>query len=213
MKLAHTLILGSLVVASMTAVAQDKKTQPAPVPAKPADAKADTKASPDASAEQAKWMAYMTPGEMHAILASEEGEWQEVMTFWEKPGAEPQKGDASCKTSMILGGRYQEALHTGTMMGMPFEGRLTIGYDNILKVFQSSWVDNMGTGIMNLTGKYDEKANTINYTGKGVDPSTGKQTDIRHVVKITDEKTRKIEMYCTKDGKEFKNMEIVMTRK
>jgi hypothetical protein len=99
------------------------------------------------------------------------------------------------------------------MMGMPFEGRSTVGYDNARKVFQSTWVDNMGTGIMYLEGKYNDKDNLISFTGKAVDPGTGKEEKVREVFKFIDENTRMMEMYMTKDGKEFKNMEIKITRK
>ncbi len=35
-------------------------------------------------------------------------------------------------------------------MGMPFEGMGIDGYDNLAKQYVSTWVDNMGTGIMNI---------------------------------------------------------------
>lgn len=77
----------------------------------------------------------------------------------------------------------------------------------------STWVDNMGTGIMYMEGKYDEKSKSINFAGKCVDPTSGKEESVREVFKIVDDKTQFMEMYMTKGGKEFKNMEIKFTKK
>lgn len=57
---------------------------------------------------------------------------------------------------MILGGRYQQSMHTGSFNGMPFEGISLVGYDNTKKVFMSSWADNMGTGSMYMEGTWDQ---------------------------------------------------------
>jgi len=99
------------------------------------------------------------------------------------------------------------------MMGMPFEGRSLVGYDNLRKVFQSTWVDNMGTGIMVMEGKYNESTKTINFKGTMVDAMTGKMENVRESFKIIDDKTQMMEMWMTKDGKEFKNMEIKFMKK
>jgi hypothetical protein len=53
-------------------------------------------------------------------------------------------------------------------------------------------------------------------TLKGVqtDPTTGKDSDIREVMKITDDNTFSLEMYGTgMDGKEMKFMEAIYKRK
>ena len=163
--------------------------------------------------EQQAWMEYMTPGKVHEMIAKSDGDWTEEITFWMEPGGQPTK--TSCKTTnkMIMGGRYQYSTVSGDMMGMPFEGIILLGYDNGKKIFQSIWIDNFGTGIMNMEGTYDEATNTINLKGKGYDPLTGKDLDMRQVYKVIDNNNHLIEMYCTKDGTEYKNMEMTMTRK
>lgn len=198
MKLKYTLITGLFLFASATLVAQDKTQQ---------------KNDGPSDADQKAWMDYMTPGPMHQMLASQAGEWHEDLTFWMAPGGPATKAEAEASNSMILGGRYQVSVHKGMMMGMPFEGRSTVGYDNAKKVFQSTWVDNMGSGIMFMEGKYDEATKTLTTKGKGIDPGTGKEENVREVIKFIDDKTHQMEMYMTKDGKEFKNMEIRFTKK
>ncbi|MEO5892985.1 MAG: DUF1579 domain-containing protein [Ferruginibacter sp.] len=159
------------------------------------------------------WQNYMTPGEVHKMMALSDGEWNEEVTMWMDPSAPPTKAIATAKNEMILGGRYQLTKSKGTMMGMPFEGMSIVGYDNAKKIFTTTWVDNFGTGTMTLEGTWDSQTKSITSKGKAVDPGTGKDMLIREVMKFIDNDTQEMTMYETRDGKEIKTMEIKMTRK
>lgn len=163
--------------------------------------------------EMQKWMAYMTPGAMHQMLAKSNGTWNEEMTMYSTPSAPPQKLMATCEYKMIMGGRYLEANHTGTFNNMPFQGNNIIGYDNNKKVFQSMWIDNMGTGITYMEGTYDSATKMVTLTGKMMDAMSGKEEDVKQTWKFVDDNTLMVEMYKVTDGKEFKMMEIKLTRK
>ena len=165
------------------------------------------------AAEQKAWNDYMTPGDVHQMLAKSNGEWNEEMTMWMEPGAEPVKSTATAVNKMILGGRYQHSTHTGTVMGAPFEGIAITGYDNAKKMLVSTWIDNMGTGIMYSEGKWNDASKSAEFTGTAIDPVSGKELKIRQIMKTIDDDTEMMEMYTTRDGKEFKSMEIKMTRK
>jgi hypothetical protein len=158
------------------------------------------------------WQSYMTPGDIHKMIAKSDGKWNSEVTMWMAPDTPPTKSKSVCENTMILGGRYQQSIHKGTMMGMPFEGISLLGYDNAKKIFLSTWIDNMGTGIMQMEGTWDEATNSINFKGKSVDPTTGKDIDIREVFKLVDDNNQTMEMYCTTDGKEMKTMEIKFSR-
>ena len=159
-------------------------------------------------------MDYMTPGDVHKMLAKSDGEWNEDISMWISPGAPLQKSTATCTNKMIMGGRYQVSNHSGNMMGMPFEGMSTVAYDNAKKSFVTTWVDNMGTGIMVLEGKWDDNTKTLNLKGKQTDPTTGKEIMVRETFQIIDDDKQKMEMFMTPAGsKEYKSMEIVLTRK
>ncbi len=165
-------------------------------------------------AEMKAWMEYMTPGDVHKMLAKSDGEWDEEISMWMAPDAPAQKNKAICVNKMILGGRYQSSTHTGSFNGMPFEGISTVAFDNAKKKFITTWVDNMGTGIMIMEGNWDEKTKTLHTKGKQTDPMSGKDMDIRETFQIIDDNTQKIEMFMTPvGGKEFKTMEILFTRK
>ncbi len=113
---------------------------------------------------------------------------------------------------MIMGGRYQKSVTTGTMMGMPFEGQGVIGYDNALKKFQSTWIDNFGTGTMIMEGIFFDKVKIIEFKGKVVDPVSGKELDARETMRLISKDEMQMEMFVMQDGKESKTMEIVFTR-
>ncbi|MBC7950013.1 MAG: DUF1579 domain-containing protein [Chitinophagaceae bacterium] len=168
----------------------------------------------DSATMMKSWMEFMTPGEPHAMMAKSNGTWNGEMTMWMEEGGAPQKSMVKSVNTMILGGRYQQSKHTGSFEGMPFEGVATMGYDNAKKMYVSSWVDNMGTGIMNLSGTWDDASKTVTLTGTQTNPATGKDCDIKETFKIVDENTQIMEMWGPdmKTGKQFKTMEIKYTR-
>ena len=167
----------------------------------------------DSVAQMKAWQAYATPGDAHKMMAAEVGSWTNEMTFWHGPDEQPMKAISTSEVRMLLGGRYQEMLYKGDMMGMPFEGRSTLAFDNTTKEYTSTWIDNMGTGMMVMKGKMEPGAKSMELTGDMVDPVRGRAVKCREVYTIVDDNTRKMEMFDNKSGKEFKSMEIVMKRK
>ena len=167
----------------------------------------------DSAAQMKAWQEYATPGNPHKLMADEVGTWNCDMTFWSEPNGKPEKATSTADIKMILGGRYQEANYKGTMMGQPFEGKSTLAYNNASKEYTTTFIDNMGTGMMVAVGKYDEATKSMELKGDMVNPMNGKKTPYREVYTIVDPKTRKMEMYDVKNGSEYKSMEIVMTKK
>ncbi|MUV02121.1 DUF1579 domain-containing protein [Flavobacterium rakeshii] len=160
------------------------------------------------------WNEYMTPGEAHKMMANEEGKWNCEMTFWMGPDMPGEKYTSGCEVKMILGGRYQQSTYSGEMMGMPFEGISTVAYDNATNEYVSTWIDNMGTGMMVMRGTFNGNTRTTTLNGTMVDPVTKTAKEVRELYDIVDENTRKMQMFETpKGGKKYKSMEIIMTRK
>ena len=155
---------------------------------------------------------FFTPGAMHQWLASFTGTWQADVISYMDP-AKPDTSKLTQTYSMILNGLYQEAKLTGTMMGMPFEGRSLNGFDNAKKKFQSTWMDSFSSGFTYMTGDYDSSSKTLNLKGTQSNPSTGKDMGIREVMKIIDENTYSLIMYGdAPGGKEIKYMEGTFKR-
>ncbi len=167
----------------------------------------------DSAAQMKAWAEYATPGNPHKMMADETGTWNCDMTFWMEPNGKPEKANSTAVIKMILGGRYQEGNYKGTMMGQPFEGKSTLAYNNASKEYTTTFIDNMGTGMMVAVGKYDEKSKSMELKGEVVNPLNGKKTPYREIYTIVDTTTRKMEMFDTKNGEEFKSMEIIMKKK
>lgn len=190
----------------------------APADSAKTDSSATTKeeaaAPPDSATMMKAWMDYMTPGEMHKMMENCNGEWVSEMTMWMAPDAPPTQNTSACTNKMILGGRYQQSEHKGNFDGMPFEGISTTGFDNAKKKFVSTWIDNMGSGMMYMEGTYDAASKTMSCSGKQVDPVSGKDMDVRQTLTFVDNDHQTMEMFMTPvGGKEYKNMEIKYTRK
>ena len=162
-----------------------------------------------------KWMEFATPGEPHQRLAEMVGEWDYEMTWWMAPDAPPETSSGTMTAEMSMDGRYLIENWTGTAMGQPFSGRSTMGYDNFRDEYISTWIDNMGTGIMVSRGQYDPAQDALVTTGTFDDIMTGERDKtMRGVSKRLDENTLHVEMYVPgPDGQEFKTGEIHATRK
>jgi Protein of unknown function (DUF1579) len=169
----------------------------------------------DTAQENKAWMESMTLGEPHKMLAKGAGTWNADMTMWMTNGEPPMKMTATSVNTMVLNGAYQQSKHTGTMMGMPFEGMSTTGYDNVKKEYFSTWIDNMGTGLMVMTGNWDNSTKSLTLSGKMKNPVNGMECTEREVFTFPDDNHQTLEMYGPdrKTGKEFKMMEIKYTRK
>ena len=157
----------------------------------------------------------MTPGEMHKAIAKLAGDWTFTNTMWMAPGQPPVESTGTMHAEKILGGRYVQSVWKGSMMGQEFEGHATEGYDNVAQQYVSTWVDNMGTGIMVSTGTCDAGGKKCTSTGSFSDPMTGGQSTMKSVITWIDDNSFKNEMYG-KDpasGQEYKMMEIVSKRR
>lgn len=144
------------------------------------------------------------------MLAAQSGNWTSDIKMWMDPSKPPMTSKSKDVYKMVLGGRYQESTHNGSMMGEPFTGVSTLAYDNAKKKFINTWIDDMGTGLMVMEGDYDAASKTLNLKGEMVDPTTGKDCKVRQVVTFVDDKNMSVEMYMNPPGldKEFKTMEI-----
>ncbi|TDH27013.1 DUF1579 domain-containing protein [Segetibacter sp. 3557_3] len=179
-----------------------------------ATATADEWVPVDSATAMRTMMEVGTPGEQHAMLAKGDGKWNAQMMMWMSPEAPPMTSTSTVVNKMIYGGRYQQTSFKGDMMGMPFEGTSTTGYDKAKKVYFTTWMDNMSTAMMNMEGTWDEASKTINFKGKMLCPANGKECEMREVYRIVDDNTHMMEMYGPdmQTGKEYKNMEIKFTR-
>jgi len=167
----------------------------------------------DPAAVQKAMEAYAKPGEMHKWLAKFTGTWDGRIVEFSNP-TKPDTTKAVEVVGMTLNGLYQTTSFTGRVQGMPFEGRSITGYDNAKKLFVNSWIDNMSSGIISMTGTYDEKTKTLNFSGTQTNPVTAKDMNIRQEMIVVDDDSYTLVMYGEgPDGKEAKFMEGFFKRR
>ena len=168
-----------------------------------------------AMAEQMELVKQRTmPNEHHAVLKAFEGTWAYTGSFWMTPDApaETMTGTAECK--MAYGDRFLKQKITGPWMGETFNGLGFIGYDNVKEAYVSTWLDNMGTGIMQVYGTYDNATKTLEFKGTMSCPMTGeKEHYYRSEWAVVDEDHSTYTSYARDaGGKEFKSMELAYSR-
>ncbi|HXI14615.1 MAG TPA: DUF1579 domain-containing protein [Thermoanaerobaculia bacterium] len=189
-----------MIVAGLPAMAGESKS------------KGKKSAAHDEQAMMAAWMKAMTPGDAHSRLKDFEGSWSASVSSWMQPGAPPMISTGSSEHKMVLGGRYLEQRFTGSFMDQPFEGVGYTGYDNINKKYVSSWMDNMSTAPMMVSGKVDKDG--MKLSGMVSDPMTGKLQAVKETLTVVDSDHHKMEMWGpAPNGKMFKMMEIHYKRK
>lgn len=214
-------------IAGSLAFAQpEKKATPAAQPATKA-----TPAQPDKKAAQpgadqlppgmnpedmAACMAAATPGEQHKFLAKGVGTWTGKCLMWMAPDTEPTKSECTSTVTSIMDGRFVKVENAGEIPGMgPFHGFGINGFDNVSKKFQSTWIDNCGTGMMTGTGELSSDGSTLTWKYNYNCPILKKPAVMREVEKYTGNDTMTLTMYMNEphSGKEYKMMEISFTRK
>jgi len=158
-------------------------------------------------------MALIMPGPHHEHMKKLVGDFDYTIKVYMAPGQPPMESTGHRSAKMVMGDRYLDETYSGTFMGMPFEGHGTMAYDNIQKKYLSTWIDNMGTGIMLASGSCSDDGTTWTMTGDMADPATGQMVTTRGVTKLVDADHMTMEMYAPgPDGKEAKMMEISATR-
>jgi len=213
LRAASTVLLSAVI--TLPLVAQEHKDSK-----KGHESKTDEKKSNE-SEMMAAMMEMAKPGENHKQMQEMVGTWSYVIKWWMNPEAPPSEFTGTAVTRSVMDGRYFISEHQskmqipgpeGKMTDMEFKGMAIEGYDNAKKKFVSSWIDNMGTGIMNSEGTYDPATKTLTYFAE-YEPMPGMKTKMREVIKKTDKDHHSMEFFEQRGDKEVKTMEIDYTRK
>jgi hypothetical protein len=162
------------------------------------------------------WMKYMTPGEGHKRLQAKVGAWT-VKGAMLEPGAPPTPLEGEVTMSLVLGGRFLRQEFKGTMtmqeMPMPMEGLGYLGFDNVLKTYQSTWMDSFGTGTFFGEGPAAADGKSFSTSGQMTNP-TGGQMPVRSVLTDRSADEFVMEMFMKSEGaEEVRFLELVYTRK
>jgi hypothetical protein len=159
-------------------------------------------------------MKYAMPGKNHEVLKKYVGDWDVEVRSWAKPGDQPMMSKATLKNQLIFDGRYVKCQFEGMMMGQKFMGLEIFGYDLFQNKYTTFWIDTMSTYFFLTTGTLDASGKVLTETGTSPDPMTGKMQKVKDVTTFMQDGKYKFEMFMVgPDGKEFKTMELLATRK
>jgi hypothetical protein len=171
--------------------------------------------SPAQKAMAEKMAKAATPGAPHAMLTKMAGEWTCTVKLQMDPSQPAQESQSTATITGLMDGRYIQEVDSGQMNGMSFSGMGLYGFDNVSGKYVSTWIDNMGTGIMNSVGTSDASGKVITWIATMNDPVTGKPAKSRMVTTMVDDNHHILEMFGVAPGgkKEMKLMTIDYVRK
>lgn len=162
---------------------------------------------------QDPWTEYMTPSEVHSLLAGYTGSFKMEITMPAGEGKEPVVININSEHSMLLGGRFLEMKQQGNMMGMDYQSIMTIGFNTIDKKMALTTITNMGTGTLSLFGNWDNKTRTADLSGQLMNPVSREIINVRQTIAFIDKTTILIESFDQEGNKpEKKTVQYKLTK-
>ncbi len=144
------------------------------------------------------------PTAEHKTLEEHAGTWKVACKFYMEPGKPPMETDAK-ETVEMVGAFWTVSKYESDMMGAPFVGRATMGFEPHTGKFVSTWVDSFSPSMFLFRGS--QRGDTIELTGEGWSMMTNSILKHRTTEKRISKDERLFEMFCTMpDGKEMKMM-------
>ncbi|HYF14564.1 MAG TPA: DUF1579 domain-containing protein [Phycisphaerales bacterium] len=209
MKNARTIVTGSVLglglLAGALAVAQQGKDKQPEMQLPPGWTTEDMQAC----------MMAGTPGKQHEQLAKMVGKWNAHNKMWMGPGGQEMASEGTWTVTSIMDGRYVRTDVSGEVPGMgAFSGMGIAGFDNVSQQYVADWIDSHSSGIMRGTGEMSPDGKTMTWRYTYNCPITKKPTVMREILRWTGDNTMTMEMHMTdpKSNKEYKGMEINLTR-
>ena len=144
------------------------------------------------------------PTAEHKLLAEHAGTWKVHCKFYMEPGQPPMETEAREVVEMV-GPFWTASKFESNMMGMPFVGRATVGYEPHAKRWVSTWVDAMTPALFVFSGSH--KGDTLTMTGEAWSCMTNSVLKHRTTEKRISKDEFVFEMFATMpDGNEIKMM-------
>lgn len=152
------------------------------------------------------------PTAQHQWLQQLSGEWNTQVTMY-MPGQPPMSSEGEAKTRSV-GGFWAVSKVAGLMMGAPFEGLQTIGFDAEKQEFVGSWVDSFSSHMWLHRGQLNNARTKLTLECKGPCPlRPGELVSFREVMEVKDADHLAFTSYVQdENGKWEKGMQIDYAR-
>ena len=181
-------------------------------PALPAAAQSAAKSGNQAPMAAALESA-MAPGEGQKKLDPLIGTFNVAIKIWVTPDGPPIETTAASVNSWVLGGRFVQMMLNGDAPNAPFSGTGHIGYDNVSKNYQASWMDTGSTAITLYTGNFGASGKSALLRGSISNALTGKPSPVELRMTIEPDGSHLTQLWGQgKGAKMAKLMELKYTK-
>jgi len=144
------------------------------------------------------------PTAEHELIQQYTGKWKVACKFYMEPGKPPME-TAATETIERVGAFWTVSRYETTMMGGPFQGRSTLGYEPHSGKYVSTWVDSMTPVLCHMTGT--KKGDTLTMEGSFFSCMTNSVLKHKTTDKFISKDEHVFEMFATMpDGTEIKMM-------
>lgn len=123
------------------------------------------------------------PTKEHEWLKKFAGEWEIETEIFMEPGKPPMK-TKSTESARMLGGFWVVGESKGEMMGAPFTGIMTFGYDPEKKKYVGTWIDSNTSMLWNYLGTVDASGNILTLESEGMCPLEGRVCQFRDTIEF-----------------------------
>jgi len=149
----------------------------------------------------------------HKLFHKDVGTWDATLKVFPGEGAEPMVSKGTEKNELLPGGMWLVSRFEGRVVGVPFTGVGTFGYDPVEKKYVGTWIDSMSPHLTVVKGDYDPATKTMTCTAEGRDFESGEVMTSKHISRYVDDDTRTFEIRAAKDGEERTMLEIQYKRR
>ncbi len=126
----------------------------------------------------------------HEWLKQLVGEWDAQFKMYMQPDQPPAES-AGTDSVRALGNHWIVAESKFTMMGAPYSGRLSLGYDPQKKHFHGTWIDSFGGYLWVYKGTLSDAGDTLTLETEGPSiQSPDKTARYKEVIQITGKDSR-----------------------
>lgn len=211
----RTTLIAVLSLAAVALFANRAVSQNPPADEKKAEAPPANQIEMPSPEAMAKAMKVTRPGPAHEYFKKIVGKWDVVMKVsMGGPGSPPIETTGESEFRLIMGGRFVLEEVRGSMMGMPFDGMGITGYDNDKNLYVSTWVDNMNTHMLHMSGSRDHATGkTLTMYGTMSEPMLDvSDRMVKYVTRWTGDDSFVLEVYDLHVSDDYKVVEIEYKR-
>ena len=206
------LATGVMCAGAVLAASQEGESKPAAPPAAETE---DPKLPPTVKNKLGfnPWVPVAVKPE-HAVLAAMTGKFTTKVHVAKGPYARMNDTEGTAEGKSLMGGAFVQLTHSELRMKQPFEAMTIYGFDQAIRKYTASSIDNNSTAIVTAIGTYDASKKQLVMSGRFSDQQTRKLTIVRTVMTFVDADNWNYEEYVSEklNGPETPRVAIAFKR-